>query len=80
MARIRTVKPELAAHEGLFDLEQDPGETRNLFDDRPAEAQRMRRDLELFLSRQDSTLAKKAIKGENAEVRARLAALVCRLG
>jgi len=59
----------------LFDLEQDPGETRNLLDDRPAEAQRMRRDLEVFLSRQDSTLAKKAIKGENAEVRARLAAL-----
>lgn len=25
MARIRTIKPELAAHEGLFDLEQDTG-------------------------------------------------------
>lgn len=59
----------------LFDLEDDPGETRNLVAGRPAEADRMRRTLEAFLDHQPPGAAASAVKEENAEVRERLAAL-----
>ncbi len=59
----------------LFDLGEDPGETRNRLADLPGEAQSLRQDLATFLRHQPQTLAAKAIKGDDAEVRARLAAL-----
>lgn len=59
----------------LFDLEADPGETRNLVAGMPAETARMRQTLQTFLDHQPHGAAASAVLGENAEVRERLAAL-----
>lgn len=59
----------------LFDLGQDPGETRNRITELAREAESLRQDLATFLGHQPKSLSANAVKGEDADIRARLAAL-----